>query len=196
MSEAPSPIDRDAEMLARLAELDLSAAEHVHAQLVAAVDAAEIADLGRSYQRLSRSLRQTLALKAKLVRERSVAAAHAALERRVTDPSFEGFRVDDRTLELQDAVARMAHAACPGDEERRERLLDRFDAELDDWACEEDFADADLDAQVRRACRLLDLPEELASRWRSLPPPVYDPEADARYLSAAAEPPQPRSSSA
>ncbi|MBU1515851.1 MAG: hypothetical protein KKE02_10435 [Alphaproteobacteria bacterium] len=68
---------REEEMLARLAELDLAAAEKTHGKLMAAEDTAEISDLGRAYQRLSRSLRQTLALKARLARERQVAAANA-----------------------------------------------------------------------------------------------------------------------
>jgi len=59
-------------MLARLAELDLAAAEKAHARLMAAEDASEIAEMGRTYQRMSRSLRQTLALKAKLAREREL----------------------------------------------------------------------------------------------------------------------------
>ena len=45
VAQAP---DRDAEMLAELAEMDLSAAKHVHAQLLAATDAGEVAHLGRS----------------------------------------------------------------------------------------------------------------------------------------------------
>ena len=61
--------DRDAQMLAELAELDLSAVRHVHAQLMAASEAGEVADLSRSYQRASRCLRQTLALKAKLAQD-------------------------------------------------------------------------------------------------------------------------------
>jgi hypothetical protein len=69
MSDAAHTASREEEMLARLAELDLAAAEKAHARLMAAEDAAEIAELGRTYQRMSRSLRQTLALKAKLARD-------------------------------------------------------------------------------------------------------------------------------
>ena len=57
-------------MLGRLAELDLAAAEKVHARLMAAEDPDEIDRFGRTYHRLARSLRQSLALKAKLARER------------------------------------------------------------------------------------------------------------------------------
>uniref|UniRef100_UPI00286AD48A hypothetical protein n=1 Tax=Phenylobacterium sp. TaxID=1871053 RepID=UPI00286AD48A len=63
----------DEQMLARLAACDLSAAERVHGRLMAAEATAELAELGRTYQRISRSLRQTLALKARLARERAQA---------------------------------------------------------------------------------------------------------------------------
>lgn len=59
-------------MLARLAELDLAAAEKAHAKFMAAEEPDDIDRLGRTYQRLSRSLRQTLALKARLAREADV----------------------------------------------------------------------------------------------------------------------------
>ncbi|WP_068877307.1 hypothetical protein [Phenylobacterium sp. CCH9-H3] len=63
---------REEAMLGQLAELDLAAAEKVHARLMAAEDADEIDRFGRTYHRLTRSLRQTLALKARLAREREI----------------------------------------------------------------------------------------------------------------------------
>ena len=60
-----------------------------------------------------------------------------------------------------------------------------FDVELDDWVDEPDFHTANLDGQVLRAARLLDLPEDLARVWRTLPkPPPPDP-ADAPPPDAA-----------
>ena len=68
----------DEEMLDRLAACDLAAAERVHGRLMAADEVSEIAELGRTYQRIARSLRQTLALKARLKREQAQAARDAA----------------------------------------------------------------------------------------------------------------------
>ena len=185
--------DRDAERLARLAELDMSAAEHVHAQLVAATGPDEVANLSRAWQRTARSLRQTLALKAKLTREAAQAEARAKLEARWKDEDAGDYDMDahdpaelpfvERICGLQDAVGRIAYETIP-EEERREALLDRFDAELDDWREEDDFLTADLDAQVVRACRLLGLPEDLAPRWRDLADPHADP-----AFAAADDPP-------
>ncbi len=65
MSNAPDIVDLDEQMLARLAQLDLTAAERAHGRFMAAEGADEVSDLGRTYQRMARSLRQTLALKAR-----------------------------------------------------------------------------------------------------------------------------------
>ncbi|MET0271438.1 MAG: hypothetical protein ABW360_00460, partial [Phenylobacterium sp.] len=69
MSEATPFIDRDEAMLAELAELDLALARKVQACAMAAEDPETVGALARSYQRVARSLRQTLALKAKLKRD-------------------------------------------------------------------------------------------------------------------------------
>ena len=60
-ADIPAELSDEA-MLSRLAACDFSAAEKVHAKLMAAEEASEIAELGRAYQRFARSLRQTLAL--------------------------------------------------------------------------------------------------------------------------------------
>jgi len=174
MSEAAPPIDVDAAMLARLAALDMAAAEFVNARLLAATDTDEINSLGRTYQRVSRGLRQTLALKAKLAREAARAEAEARLQPhkerlQALGDEIEMFRVDARAEDLLDAVQRMAQAAIGDDEQALADVLDRFDVELDDWTMKPDFIDRDLEAQVREACQVLGLPEELAAGWRRLP---------------------------
>lgn len=193
MSEA-APIDRDAQMLARLAELDLSAAEHAHARLVATDETAQIDVLGRTYQRMARSLRQTLALKAKLAKEQRLATS-PFLQNAMSPSSIQDFRTDERIMDIQDAAERIAGAAVPGDPEGRETLLERFDRELDDWTLEDDFTEADLDSQVRRACRVMGLPEELAADWRSLPRPDDPFEDDDDDLADVPNPPAPDPSS-
>ncbi|WP_296598333.1 hypothetical protein [Phenylobacterium sp.] len=44
--------DRDMEVLAWLVERDVEAVAHAHAQFTAATDPDEVADLGRTYQRV------------------------------------------------------------------------------------------------------------------------------------------------
>ena len=80
-ADIPAELSDEA-MLSRLAACDFSAAEKVHAKLMAAEEASEIAELGRAYQRFARSLRQTLALKARLKREAAQAEREAGLQAR------------------------------------------------------------------------------------------------------------------
>lgn len=175
-AEATPAPDPDVAMLARLAALDMAAAEHAHGRLMAATDAQEINDLGRTYERFARSLRRTLALKAKLAHDAALAAERREARARREDIDDEP---DDpthaRVGELQDAVDRITHAHGVTDGPARERLHERLDAELWDWAERDDFAGADLDAQVRWLCGRLGLPAELAAAWRDLPQPDADP---------------------
>ncbi|WP_397421380.1 hypothetical protein [Phenylobacterium sp.] len=169
--------DRGAEMLAELAEMDLSAAKHIHAQLLAATEASEVADLSRSYQRASRCVRQTLALKAKLACEGAGETRSVWTSPRADEVSrrLHGFAVDDRTIELQHAVDRVILAEHPEHEPAREALITRLDREIDDWVHEPDFVTRDLDAHVLHACRALGLNEGLARQWRDLPEADFDP---------------------
>jgi hypothetical protein len=178
--------DRDAEMMAALAEIDFSAARHVHAKLMAATETDEIADLSRAYQRASRCLRQTLALKAKLVQDAERHHIHtrptgprgatdfAAVQRELIREDQVGARISM----LQDAVGRLIYAETP-DFRTRVELSERLDLELDDWIDEPDFTTAQLEVQIRRACRVLSLPEDRVPQWRTLPkPPPVDPDLD------------------
>ena len=175
--------DRDADMLAELAEMDLSAAKHVHAQLLAATGADEVADLSRSYQRASRGLRQTLALKAKLTQD---AVVHRLRTTPTATTDFAAHRQEliheeaqfERLTALQGAVSRLIYAGV-SDATLRADYIEGLDVELDDWMTEPDFITADLDAQVLRACRTLGLSEDLARQWRDLPETKDDlPDAD------------------
>jgi hypothetical protein len=167
MSE-PTP-DRDEEMLARLAQFDLTAAERVHGRLMAAEESSEIAELGRTYQRIARSLRQTLALKAKLKRDREDAAARPAPPAKPPG----GVAVARRMRELRAAVARVIW----NEAERAEApdFADYVGEALDDLITAEmlsdRFCDETLEDHVAQVCLVLDLPPEDAERWRDLPDP-------------------------
>ena len=78
MPHGPTLTDREQDHLAELAELDMALARHVHAHALASEDPAVIAELGRTYQRVARSARQSVALCAKLRRDTARDAAEAA----------------------------------------------------------------------------------------------------------------------
>jgi len=197
MSSLPPEIEQADAMLARVANLNLQAAEHVHACLLDTTDADQLAQLSRAATQLSRSMRQCLALLARLRTDRVKAAREAAqhetwLKSRArlvgAEPDAEpadlpqARHIDD----VQTGVVRVIAQVAAGDRERETALVHRFDRELDDWWDEPDFLDYDVDALVRHACRVLDLPEELAARWRDLPDPDWSPDPAPRV-----EPPDP-----
>ena len=159
--------DRDEEMLSRLAEFDLAAAERVHGRLMAAEDAAEIAELGRTYQRVARSLRQTLALKAKLKRDRETAAKDAPTR------APGGVAVARRIRELRTAVGRVIWAEAES-ADYGTMMEEAFEDVLTREMLTDAFCAEPLDDHVARICLDLNLVLENIDRWRDLPDPPDD----------------------
>ncbi len=155
-------------MLARLAQFDLAAAARVHERLMIAETSSEIAELGRTYQRVARSLRQTLALKAKLKRDREAGVKPVA-------PG--GLAVAPRVREVRHAVGRLIWTEAESPDtatEFEEALDDLLEVEmLGDRFCAED-----LDDQVARISLAIGLTAEDAERWRDLPDPPGSEPAD------------------
>ena len=179
MSEAPP--DRDEEMLARLAEFDLAAAERVHGRLMAAEETSEIAELGRTYQRVARSLRQTLALKAKLKRDRESAAKEAPPAPTPTGPVATARRV----RELRQAVRRVIWNEAE-DADSATLLEEALDELVIDEMPRRGFCAEALDDHVIRVCLELDLSLDVAERWRDLPDaPDEEPDAAPDRMSSA-----------
>jgi len=187
MSSFPDIVDRDQQMLAELAELDLALARHVQARALATDDGAEVAELSRAYQRISRSVRQTLALKAKLKRD---AEQHARwLEARDVRPQRQeptpdpADRAAKRRVDLENAVARVIWAEREYDkadwEERRERRFQRLDALIDRRAQTGAIGRGTLDEDVRLLCGDLGLSRLNALNWRALPEPDFEDDEDA-----------------
>jgi hypothetical protein len=177
MSEATTP-DRDEEMLARLAEFDLAAAERVHGRLMAAEDTSEIAELGRTYQRIARSLRQTLALKAKLKHDREAAA-------RAPRAPPSGAAVSQRLRELRTAVTRVIWNETENPDTAT-FVEDMLEVALTEEMLSDRVCDEALDDHVVRICLELDLSPKAAARWRDLPdPPDEEPDEEPDPMSSA-----------
>jgi len=131
MSEE-APANRDDAMLAEQAELTFAATRRAHERLMAAEDDAAFHEAGRTFQRLSRSLRQTLALKSKLSRD---GLAHAREAREVAVSERER-RVEALKAEVHAAVERVIW-----DEHEREDYPEFHFVELDERL--EELAEAD-----------------------------------------------------
>jgi len=181
MSASADSTDRDEQMLARLAELDLAAAERAHARLMSAEDAHEIADLGRTYQRLARSLRQTLALKAKLKRER--AEAPKGPEAVQAKPG--GAAVARRIRELREGVTRVIWDEAE-DPESADWLVEGLEETITHEMLQDGFGVETLDDHVARVAMGLGLDPARIERWRDLPdPPPRTDAADPPWRSSA-----------
>ena len=161
--------ERDEEMLARLAEFDLAAAERVHGRLMAAEEAGEIAELGRTYQRIARSLRQTPALKAKLKRDRETASREPAPP--AARPG--GVAVARRIRDLRQALARIVWDEAEGADHATDLEEEAHDLVTREMLGEA-FCAEPLDDHVARLCLELGLSPQAAETWRDFPDPPED----------------------
>jgi hypothetical protein len=149
----PATLSRDEQMLAEIAERDFALACRVHDQAMAA-EPAETPELVRAYQKATRSLRQTLALKARLsglMAERAQKAAERAERERAA-------RIDRKKAQIKGPLERAVWDEC----ERImdvEPMLDRLDDLLSEAALADDFLDQPLELILARLRRHLDLPE-------------------------------------
>lgn len=175
MSATPDIADRDLEMLAQLAELDLALAKRVQARAMATEDPDQLSDLSRAYQRVARSLRQTLVLKDKLARNQVSDRLRAEIRR---GPAFRTAAPAERRLEdLATAVGRViwAERDCETAEEELEedRLFHRLDDRLEALARREGLGQRPLDEDVAELCAELGLNPANVARWRDLDDPDY-----------------------
>jgi hypothetical protein len=146
----------------------MAAVERVHERLLAAEDNREIADLARGQSRLARCVRQTLLLKSKLAREAEQAAERRESQQPVVVALTPG---EDRAHDLEEAMARVAHAVGHSSDKAQNTLYERLHAEIADWIEFDAFAEADIDRQVRWLCGQLGYPAHLADTWRDLEHP-------------------------
>ena len=146
--------ERQGRMLAELAELTLGAARELQGRLVAAETPSEAAELGLAFQRVSRSLRQTLLLEAKLAKEARAAEREQAAE--AERAREEGFR--ERKSRLREAVTREIAETCESLEEAEE-LATAAEAMLDGYVRDPELAGASLEALNEALCHDLGLDE-------------------------------------
>ena len=168
------------QVLRELAELGMGLARTVQAQAIDQASGASAqdegalpawargADLGLTFARIARAVRQTVALEAKLYRDRQAGHDKARAERAV-ETRLRGIRRKAKVIEIVERVVERESDA--------ERLLDDLDERLQDED-DADFADRPLGELVARICRDLGVTPDW-SLW-----------ADEAWASeAAAEPP-------
>jgi hypothetical protein len=144
MADGAQVTERQGRILGELAELGLSLARAVHERALAAERPEATSELALAFHRISRSVRQTLALEAKLERDR-------ALQDR--EVRAEGARdrennVTRRKHQVRMAVERSVWNEAEGVE--AERLLDELDDILEEDALSDSFTADPIEAHVQR----------------------------------------------
>jgi hypothetical protein len=174
MLDALTITEAEAAGLSELAALDLAMARDFAARAQAAEDPETANDLARSYQRMARSYRQSLALKVRLARE------IARAEREPPAPILrDEARIEARLKEIRRPVRRVIWAehepADPselgGENDLSADFFDLLEQRLDHYARDNRFGLEPLDVHVVSLCRAMALDPALARRWRELPDP-------------------------
>ena len=172
MLDALTITEAEAAGLCELAALDLAMARDFAARAKAAQDPEVANALARTYQRMARSYRQSLALKVRLARE----IAQADREPSPPIPRDEA-RIEARIAEIRRPVQRViwaehepAEGADP-DDDISGHYFDLLEERLDLHSRDNRFGLEPLDADVVSLCRDMGLDTTLARRWRELPDP-------------------------
>jgi hypothetical protein len=174
MLDALTITEAEAAGLCELAALDLAMARDFAARAQAAEDPETANDLARSYQRMARSYRQSLALKVRLARE------IARAEREPPAPIVrDEARIEARVEEIREPVQRVIWAehepADPSEVEADDDycgyLFGLLEERLELYARDDRFGLEPLDVHVVSLCRAMGLDTRLARRWRELPDP-------------------------
>jgi hypothetical protein len=180
MNSTPEMTERQGRVLADLAELGLELARDLKARALAAGTREDAEGLALAFHRMSRSVRLTLALESRLVRER-----HEAVKVRRGEVAR---AVQARKAQVQAALARQVYDERESDE--AERLLDELDERLEEAGLYEAFAEGPVEACIARLRADLGLAANdqslLPSREKVAAKP---PDEGAHRLSAARAPP-------
>jgi hypothetical protein len=158
---AGSDAERVQRILGELTELGLALARDLHARALAAETAQEAQALGLAFQRVSRSVRQSLALEAKLQRDAKLAAREAqagAVEDRAPARQPWERRVTVHQDRVREAMHHLLWTEAEGDEGEFEILEDDLTVRLEEAAFDGDaFLQTPVEALVARFAAEMEL---------------------------------------
>jgi hypothetical protein len=164
MCATPDMAEKHARILGELAEFGLDFARKLHGQGMAAETPEETASLARAFHSVSRSVRQTLALEARLARDaqRQDRDDRAEAQRAAQHAEFLANHearapIEARRSRISSALERIIDAEHE-DEDEAERLFSEVFERLGDEADAPDFLEHALDDQIARLCRDFGLP--------------------------------------
>ncbi len=169
MSTPPDMADRHARVLARLTELGLALAEQTFEDAQGAETPAARIESVKAFHTVSRTVRQCVALEARLVRQQAQDLREAG---QTTAPPQKpgGVEVSKRIVAVRDAMTRVIwHEA--EDDDTANWLEESFETALLKGCRSDHFCAEPLDDHIARLCLEMGLPEEAALNWRDLPEP-------------------------
>jgi hypothetical protein len=178
MSTSTEMVERHGRVLAELSELGLTLARAVHAKAMAAETPQQACELGLAFHRISRSVRQTLALEARLERDR------VRLERDKVQAEAEAQRhllgsLPQRKARVRAAVEQLIWTEAETDE--IEGLLEDLETHIEITALGDDFLVGSVQDQVDRIRAQLGFP----------PPGTGEGIPPAHVIAATRKPPGP-----
>lgn len=170
MLESPTPSETEASsadprearaarrlaVLERLAEIGMVLAEDLSRRVGETLERGEPLDGGAvalEFSRVSRSVRQTVGLAARLDQDREALAKMFAAEREARQKARED-RIEGRRDAVRDAVLHAVDQAGGG-QRKIERLCEALDERLEDPREDDDFADLPVSTLVGRICAAL-----------------------------------------
>lgn len=198
MSLPPDMADRHARVLARLTELGLALAERTFEDAQAAETPAERIEAVKAFHTVSRSVRQCVALEARLTRQQAQDARETErTQAQAPPPKPTGAEIARRIAGVREAVTRVIwHEA--EDDDTAAWLQDDLEDDLFNGCQRDDFCAEPLDDHIVRLCLEMGLSEDAALNWRDLPEPAGDLPDDERDRASPPSPdvapPEPQSS--
>lgn len=171
MSDRDDMAERHRRNLAELAELGMSLAREVHQRALSAEDAEEGQRLTLAFHRICRCVRQTMALEARLERDRR--ARDAAEIKQAADEAMARLKVhEDR---VRAGVERLVWSEHEDDEDEFNAILESLDYVLRELTLSERFEATPVEELIREICDALGVaaPDDPADEPR--PPPDTRP---------------------
>jgi hypothetical protein len=156
-----STLSRDEQMLAEIAERDFALACRIHDEVMVA-ERAEVPEMARAYQRATRSLRQTLALKARLPMDQDD-RRHKAEARAESEKAA---RIHKKKAQVSTPLERAIWDEHE-DDDSTEQAIRRLDELLNEAALLDGFLDEPVEQIIRRLAEKLGYHADHPRRRRS-----------------------------
>ena len=174
MSTPPDMAERHTRVLARITELGLMLAEQTFEDAQAAETPAARIEAVKAFHTVSRSVRQSVALEARLARQQAQDTREA--ERTPAPPRKPGGAdISRRISAVREAVTRVIwHEA--EDADYATDLEEALEEDLALNCLNDSFCAEPLDDHIARLCLEMGLSETAALNWRDLPEPPEPPE--------------------